>query len=294
MIVPKSTGTLEWKTMHAAVRVSAKRCECRIEWNAPESEADYPQQANMVEDAIAHHVSGIILAPAHQLVLASAVRNATQKGIPVIIIDSPLALPPNQYVAAIGFSDDEIGFIAADRIGKQLGGVGDVGIIGVSPTLAGPTAREAAFTRELKERYPGIHVVEVEYGLSDLARSSRAAEDIVMRHVGLRALFASDSFAASGAQETLKHHPERKLILVTVSQEGDILNGIRTGLVDSTIAKNSYQLGETAMQTMLEVLAHKPVRPYTSLPVRLITKSDVEAFQNQQDRVLHGVPEGQR
>jgi ribose transport system substrate-binding protein len=289
-IIPKSTSTLDWKTVHAAVRQQLKTCDCKVSWNAPESEADYPLQASMVDDAVAHHVSGIILAPSHQLVLASSVRNANEHGIPVVLIDSPIALPPSQYAAMIGFNDEEIGFLAADRIGKLLNGVGDVGVVGVSPTLEGSSAREDAFMHELKERYPGIKVVEIQYGLSDWARSSRAAEDLLDHHKTLQAIFASDSFAASGAADTLKHHPERHVSLVAVGEEGDILNGVRDGFIDSTVVKDSYAMGDVAMKTMMDVLHHKPVRAYTSLSVRLITKTEVDLFQSQQDRILHGMP----
>jgi hypothetical protein len=62
-IIRKSTGALEWKLMYSAARQKANTYNCEIRWNAPESEADYPQQASHRGRSAARHVSEVILHP---------------------------------------------------------------------------------------------------------------------------------------------------------------------------------------------------------------------------------------
>lgn len=287
-VIPKTTATNVWKSMHEAILEEAKRCPCRIEWNAPESEADYTQQASMVEDAVRRHVSGIILAPDHQLVLASSVKLAKEAGIPMVIVDAPISLPADDYTAFIGSDDDEIGALAADRIGLMLHGSGQVGIIGVSPTLEGSNRREAAFIQRLRERFPLIAVVDIEYGLSDWARSSRAAQDMVDKYPKLNALFVSDGFATSGATAVLEaHRADRHIVLVGVDQEGYTLQAVQEGLVDS---KDSNTMGHLAMTAMIASLQHKPHAKQVRVPVALITKREVDSPQVQRLLPPHFVP----
>jgi ribose transport system substrate-binding protein len=285
-IIPKTTATNVWKAMHVAVLEEAAHCHCKIEWNAPESEADYTQQASMVEDAIRRRVSGIILAPAHQLVLASSVKMAREAGIPVIIVDSPIALPANEYAAYIGSSDQEIGFMAADQIGMLLHHKGKVGIIGVSPTLEGSNTKEDAFVHEINDHYPEITVVDVGYGLSDWARSSQAAEDMITKHKDLDAIFASDGFATSGTAHVLQvHKTNRKIRLVGVDQEGDVLKAVRQGSVDSVIVKDSYAIGKLAMSEMTAILQHHPQPNTVVIPVYLVTRKNIDS-----DQIQHLLP----
>ena len=279
-VIPKTTATNVWKSMHIAILEDAKNYPCKIEWNAPESEADYTQQASMVEDAVYRHVSGIILAPDHQLVLASSVKLAKEAGIPVVILDAPISLPTDDYTAFIGSDDVEIGALAADRIGLKLHGSGQVGIIGVSPTLEGSNRREDAFIQRLKERFPQIVVVDIEYGLSDWARSSRAAQDMVDKYPKLDAMFVSDGFATSGAASVLEaHRSVRHIVLVGVDQEGYTLQAVREGLVDSVIVKDSNTMGHLAMLTMMAALQHKPFNKRLYVPVALITQREVDSPQ---------------
>ena len=49
--------------------------------------------------AIARHAQGIIVSPAHQLVLTSVLQKAVQARIPVVIVGSPVALSTKDFAA---------------------------------------------------------------------------------------------------------------------------------------------------------------------------------------------------
>jgi ribose transport system substrate-binding protein len=150
IMVITPTGGLEfWEKFNHAVKDSAQAAGIQTELAAPQSVTDYTEQAQMVENAIARRVQGIIVSPAHQLVLTSVLQKAVQARIPVVVVGSPVALSSKDFAAFIGWNEEEAGRLAAHRFIALLGGKGEVGVVGVSPTVEGSSLIERAFADEI-------------------------------------------------------------------------------------------------------------------------------------------------
>lgn len=250
-VIPKTTATDYWESMHTGVLAAASGHPITILWNAPQSESEYAEQAQMVEDAISKKVSAIVLAPSHESVLASAVRHASAEGISVVIVDSPIAVTPAHYQEYIGSDDARIGELAADRIGFILGGEGEIAIVGVSPTVESSVLRNQAFILKVTKAWPKIKIVDVQYGLSNPRRSQSLTTDLLAAHPHLRALFTSDAFATRGVFAALREaHNAQTVRLVGVAQEIDLLDQVRDGNLDALIVQDPFQMGYSAVQAL--------------------------------------------
>ena len=274
-IISKSSSTDLSKQMHAGALHGLARDRYTVQWSAPQEDTDYTRQANMVRDAIEHRVRGIVLMPDHQLVLAASVQQARQAGIPVVIVDAPIALPPTDYTAFVGSNDGAIGTLAADRLGALLAGHGTVGIIGVSPMLEGSNLRESVFAQRLHTQYPGIHLIGTAYGLSDWAHSTEMADRMIAENPHLDGIFASDGFATMGTIAVLRRHQPRHIRLIGVDQETYVLDALRAGYLDGVVATDWFTLGELSMQVIEAALAHEPFARHTEIPVELVTRENI-------------------
>ena len=275
-VIPKSTSTDTAKQLRAGALAEARQFGYRMNWTAPQAETDYPQQAALVLKAVEAHAAGVLLVPDHQLVLAASVRRAKAAGIPVVIANAPIALPPEDYTAFVGSNDRQIGILAADRIGHLLGGVGEVGIVGVNPVLAGSSERERAFAERMAMQFPHVTVVGTEYGLADWARSSAAAQDLLAQHQRLGAIFADDGFGTMGTIAALrKRRGGRHVMLVGVDQEVYVVDALREGTLDGVIATDWLALGEISMRVMRAALSGQPFARHTELPVEMVTRENV-------------------
>jgi len=253
-VVPKTTAIDYWENLHAGAEAGGDKRRLHVVWNAPQSEANYGHQALMLEDFIRRHVDGIVLAPSHGSVLASAVRHAKSEGIPLVVVDSPVMVQETEYAAYIGSDPQTMGKLAAERMGEMLGGRGQVAMIGVSPTVEAAVQRERAFTVTLADRYPNVQLVEAQYGLSDHARSREVVTDILAARAGLDAIFASDPFAVRGAFIALRAHPNRHVRLIGVAQEQDLLSYVGHGLIDALIVQDPYSMGRLAVEILGDLL----------------------------------------
>ncbi len=272
-VISKSTGTDIWRQFRSGVQSETDPQHEAVQWAAPESEADYTQQADMMDDAVRRHVDGILLSPTHQMVLASAVRRAREAGIPVVIVDAPIALPSDQYVAYVGSSDVEIGSLAADRAAQALRGHGKVGMIGVSPTLEGSSLRERSFRERLRQQSPGIDIVAMAYGVSDWGRSTEAARDMLQQHGDIDLIFASDPFGTMGAATELRNHRKPPL-LIGVDNEESRIAAVDRGEIDSLVVEDMTGIGKAAIQMLHASMQGLHLRGVQEVPVTLHVRPD--------------------
>jgi ribose transport system substrate-binding protein len=271
MVIPPTGGLEYWDRFDHAVRANASQARVRIELAAPQSVTDYTEQAQMVENAIARHVQGIIVSPAHQLVLSSVLQKAVHAHIQVVVVGSPITLPEKDYAAFIGWDRAEAGRLAAKRLISLLGGDGEVGVVGVSPTVEESSLIEKAFADEIA-RAPGVKLVSVKYGLSDWARGHQAVLDLVTEHPEIKGIFTTDEFSTHAAAYAFDHRPSRPF-LVGISDESKEFNGLREGRTDALIVSNPTELGIRAMQAMRAALTGSDVSAYsTQLPVTIVDK----------------------
>jgi ribose transport system substrate-binding protein len=273
-VIPPTGGLEYWDRFDHEVRANANQAGLRIELAAPQSVTDYTEQAQMVENAISRHVQGIIVSPAHQLVLSSVLQKAVHAHIQVVVVGSPITLPEKDCAAFIGWDRAEAGRLAARRLIALLGGKGEVGVVGVSPTVEESSLIEKAFADEIA-RAPGVKLVSVKYGLSDWARGRQAVLDLVTEHPAIKGIFTTDEFSTHAAAYAFDHRTSRPF-LIGISDESKEIDGLREGRTDALIVSNPKELGIRAMQAMRAALAGSDASAYSmQLSVTIVDKQNL-------------------
>jgi ribose transport system substrate-binding protein len=275
MVITPTGGLEYWQHFDHEVKVNADAAGVHTMLAAPQSMTDYTQQVQMVENAISMHVNGIIVSPSHQLVLSSVLQKAARAHIPVLIVGSPVALSSKDFVAFIGWDKAEAGRLAARRLVALLGGKGEVGMVGVSPTVEESSLIEKAFAEEIA-RAPRVKLVSVKYGLSDWARGRQAVLDIVAEHPNMKGIFTSDEFSTHAAAFAFDRGQRKRPVLIGVSDEGYELSGLRDGRTDALVISDPRELGARAIQAMRAAIAGSDASPYsTQLPVHIVDKNSM-------------------
>src|SRR5687768_1395362 len=147
-VIPKGTSHEFWKSIHAGARkaereLSTGNVKVNINWKGPLREDDRDQQIAVVENFTVRRVHGMVLAPLDSQALVAPVENALNAKIPVVIIDSGLkSEKPTSYIATDNFKG---GQIAAEHIGKMLGGQGNAIMLRYQVGSASTEQREAGF-----------------------------------------------------------------------------------------------------------------------------------------------------
>jgi ribose transport system substrate-binding protein len=184
IVIPKGTTHEFWKTIHAGAEKAADDLgSVDLIWQGPQKEDDRVQQIQLVQNAIAARVDGIVLAPLDARALVKPVEDAVARGIPVVVIDS--ALESKAITAYVATNNSNGGALAARRLGDLLKGQGRVILLRYAVGSASTEQREKGFTETLAKEFPRLTLVsDTEYAGPTSDSAQQKAQSLVTRFRG--------------------------------------------------------------------------------------------------------------
>ena len=276
-VIPETTGTEIWEAAHAGAEGAGGETGLRIYWNAPTREDDVERQIALVEKAIEDKDAGLVLAPAQYLALVGPVREALSAHIPTVVISSPLPIPSGQGLSYILNNENEMGSMAAMRIGRLLHGHGKVAILGLDPDVSGIILRSRAFEAALSADFAGIAIVERPISSSSAAEFQQIAQETIASQPGLGAILALNVAAAEGSSTALMASGRgRSIKLVACGQELDLMARVRNGTIDSVIVENAYEMGFRAVHLIAARRRGEAVPDRIELSPVLVDKTNID------------------
>ncbi|MBL8174736.1 MAG: substrate-binding domain-containing protein [Bryobacterales bacterium] len=272
-VVPKGRAHLFWQSVQAGAVAASREDGVEINWNGPATETDFNGQLQIVEAMINRHVDAIALAPIDKKVMVSVVERAAKANIPVVIFDS--GIDTEQFVSMVATDNYLAGQMAADRMGEIIGGKGKIFMVAVQPGAASTMAREQGFEDRVKEKFPGIQIIDKRYGMADFAKSLAVAENMLTAHPDAAGLFASNESSAVGAAQALRAR-KTGVKMVGFDWSQPLLDDLKSGLIDSLVIQHPFKMGYESVKAAVAKLDGKQVQKINNLAPRLITKDDLD------------------
>ncbi len=272
-VIPKGRAHLFWRSVNAGAAKAAQENGVQIIWNGPTGETDYAAQIQIVDAMINRHVDAIVLAPIDKTAMIGVVDRAAKANIPVVIFDSPV--DTQNFVSQVATDNYAAGKMAAERMGQLLSGKGKIAIVAVQPGAASTMARELGFEDAVKEKFPGIQILDKRYGMADFAKSLAVTENMLTAHPDLDALFASNESSTVGAAQALKQR-QSKVKLVGFDWSPGLLDDLRAGVIDSLGAQHPFRMGEESVKAAVAKLKGQEVVKINNLAPRLLLKENLD------------------
>jgi len=247
-------------TVWHGASVEAKKLGVSLVEEAPAT-FDYEQQAPLVTDAIAKHVSAIILsADATGNTYNPQLAAAKAAGIPVIVINETEA-DMNNNPNALSFitsSNEKLAEVAAKETGKLLNGHGVVGVLNSSITIVSDLHRVTCFEKYMKKHYPGITVLPQQISGDSISKASSLATDLIMSHPDISAIYAVDSFNGQGVGTAVSAAGKAgKIKVIAIDAEPQEVSLMKQGVIQALVAQQPYNVGKTAVQYAFDALTGK-------------------------------------
>ena len=221
-------------------------------------------------------VSGIVLAPLDSKALVPSVEKIFAKGIPCVIIDS--GIDTDKYVTFAATNNYKGGEIAARRMGEILNGKGKIIVVKYVPGSASTTNREDGFINTIEKEFPGIKIVDTQYGKDTVETALQATEDLLTKNTELDGLYACNASTAVGALQGLRSQGRAGQIkMVGFDAEKALVDGLKEGVIDSLVVQNPYKMGYEGVKAVVARLDGKEVpNKYIDTGVKLITKENLD------------------
>jgi ribose transport system substrate-binding protein len=205
--------------------------------------------------------------------MVGVVERATSEGIPVIIFDS--GIDTDKFVAQVATDNYHAGEMGAERLAKLLGGKGKVAMLANMPGSASTVARESGFEDFVKKNYPGIEIVDKQFGNAEVASSLTKAENILTGHPNLDGIFASNESSSMGFAQALRDR-KTKIKMVGFDWSPSLLDDVKHGVIDSLVVQNPFKMGQEAVRLAVDKIEGKPVTKMNALAPKLIDKENLD------------------
>jgi ribose transport system substrate-binding protein len=283
-VVPQTTAQEIWEAEHAGVAKALLGTQWKERWNGPSSETEVDRQIALVQQAIRQRDGGLIVAPDHPVALTTAVRMAAEDGMPVVVIDATLNLPPSLDVDYLLNDEQQTGELAADRIGTILHGHGTVAVLGETSALMDTVARAEAFRQSMVTHYPESTVLDPLPGRFRINLAEQDTEELLASHPQLDAIFTLTVGATRGVYRGLKLKQRIPQVrLVACDQDLDLLYYLRRGEIDSLVAENTFAMGYQAARLIAEHRGNEQqAGRLVRFAPRLVTRANVDTPEIQQ------------
>jgi ribose transport system substrate-binding protein len=274
-VIPRTSGTILWEPENVGAQTAASELGERIYWNASSREDDIDGQVALVEKVAAGGYKGLVLSPDHSLALITPVRRALAGGLPIVIVGSPLPIPPGGELCYVLNDEAEGGRIAAHRAAAIIEGRGKVALTGMDPDIAGVITRASSFEQLLATSYPEIQVVTRRNGILNYAHEQKEAEKLLKEFPDVKVIVALTSTATRGAVSAIGSSHLDKTVKV-IGFEPDSLPFENVSL-DSLIVQNTRAMGDRAIRLIHARVEGKPFPPTTTFEPLLVTRENVNS-----------------
>ena len=277
-VIPRTSGTWLWEAEHTGVAREAPRHGLYVYWNAPMREDDVQGQIDLLASAVHRKMAGVIISPIEDLPLRTPLQRTLREGIPVVVVDTEVGLPPSPHLSYV-LNDERLGGqLAARRIGERLHGAGSVAIFGINNKLASLAERARSLESTLADEFPKIQVVWRSLALPTVSQEQQAAEQLLAKGPQPDAIVTLSEPSTRGTFFALIEFKRNgKIPLVGFDQS--LLAPIRTGEIDSVVIQNTYRMGRTAMRTLAQEIGRKAAPTTTILQPELVTRDNIDAPQ---------------
>jgi ribose transport system substrate-binding protein len=240
-----------WQAVKAGAEEQAKADNVKITFEGPETEAMVDKQIDMLSADLAKKPNAIGFAALDSKAAIPLLKKAQSENIPVIAFDSgvdsdiPLTTCRTDSVAAAA--------TAPDKMAEAIGGSGEVAVIVHDQTSRTGIDRRDGFVNRIKEKYPNIKIVSVQYGAGDHLKSAEIAKAMIQANPNLKGIFGANEGSAEGAAIGVKESG-KKLVLIGFDSGKEQKEDINSGLMLGAITQNPIGIGKCVVDSAVKAL----------------------------------------
>jgi len=223
-------------------------------------------------------VKALVVSPAGSAQILSALEQATQRGVPVILVDTDA--PFDKKVTYIGTNNRRGGQLAAKGLAEAIGSAhAEVALISGVPGNESQDERAMGFIDAVASEYPNLKLVAQQPGNSERALGLTVMENMLTAHPGLKGVFATNDQMALGAMEALEARGLRgKIKIIGFDATKEAVQATVEGRLAGSVAQNPFLMGQRGVEAALAALDGKPVEKRIDTGTELVTAANAAKY----------------
>jgi len=261
-----------WQAVKAGADKAAAELGVTVTFEGPDTEAQVDRQIDMLAAALARKPSAIGFAALDSQAATPLLEQAKAAGIPVIAFDSgvdsdiPLTTATTDNVAAAA--------LAADKMAELIGGEGKVAVVAHDQTSRTGIDRVDGFVNRIKEAYPKIEVVSVQYGGGDQLQSTEITKSILLANPDLKGIFGANEGSAIGVANGATELGS-KVVIIGFDSGAAQIKAINDGIMAGAITQNPVGIGYETVAAAVKALKGEALPPVIDTGFYFYDKSNM-------------------
>ena len=264
-------------TMECGAEAEAKKLGVKLTVTGPAT-FSVPQQKPLIDSAEVTKPDALIVAPTDSAALDPDLLKVQKDGTKVIFVDtssSDTALG----LSRISSNNAAGGKLAADQLGKLIGGKGTVAVIDVAKGVSTTDARVQGFQQEMAAKFPGVKLLAEQNDDADsVSTATSFIEGDIAANPSLNGAFAANVITAEGAASGIAHAGKTgKVKLATFDADATQMTMMKAGTIQLAIAQEPALEGSDGVQQALNALDGKPVTKNIATPLIAVTPANMNS-----------------
>jgi ABC-type sugar transport system substrate-binding protein len=264
-------------TMECGAEKEAKKLGVKLTVTGPAT-FSIPQQKPLIDAAEVSKPGALLIAPTDSAALDPDLQKVKKAGTKLIFVDTSTT---STALGLSRISSDNAagGKLAADSLGKLLGGKGTVAVIDVAKGVSTTDARVQGFQAEMSAKYPGIKLLPEQNDDADSVTTAASfIEGDITGHPALNGAFAANVITAEGAASGIQHAGKSgKVKLATFDADPTQVSDLQNGSVQLAIAQEPGVEGADAVQQGLNAIEGKTVTKQIATPLIAVTAQNMNS-----------------
>ncbi|QMV44182.1 ABC transporter substrate-binding protein [Cohnella cholangitidis] len=259
-IISKGFQHQFWQAVKAGAEKAAAELNVEITFEGPETESQVDKQLEMLQVGLDKKPSAIGFAALDSQASIPLLKKAQDAGIPIVAFDS--GVESDIPVTTVATNNAVAAGIAADKMAELIGGEGEVAVIAHDQTSRTGIDRRDGFVNRIKEKYPNIKIVDIQYGGGDHLKSTDAAKAIMQAYPNLKGFFGTNEGSAIGVINAVAETKKEGKITVIGYDSGKAqIDAIKNGLMAGAVSQNPVGIGYETVRAAVAAAKGEQVEP---------------------------------
>ena len=230
--IPKQLGNPYEEYEHSGIDEALKELGGSNRITGP-TDAGASTQIPIINAAVQQKPSAIIIAGNDPNAVAPALKQAAQRGVKIVGMDSDVA-PEARSVFINQVTTQLVGEGQVKSIAKEIGGKGDIAILSATANATNQNAWIKVMKAELKKpEYKDIKLVKVAYGDDDDQKSFQETQGLIQAYPNLKGIISPTTVGVAAAARYLSTSPKKgKIKLTGLGFPNQMRKFVKNGTVD--------------------------------------------------------------
>ena len=212
--IPKQLGNPYEEYEHSGIDEALKELGGSNRISGP-TDAGASTQIPIINAAVQQKPSAIIIAGNDPNAVAPALKQAAQRGVKIVGMDSDVA-PDARSVFVNQVTTQLVGENQVESIAKQIGNKGQIAILSATANATNQNAWIKVMKETLKQpKYKDIKLVKVAYGDDDDQKSFQETQGLIQAYPNLKGIISPTTVGVAAAARYLSTSPQKGKVKLT-------------------------------------------------------------------------------